>query len=154
MSGIRLSCGVLAAGMVAAAVACAPAAERPTGRVPVAAVASEPPEETLTPLYEQALPNLKDKTFTSAIVDFPPAARAVPHRHGEAFVYAYVLDGTMRSKLDGEPTRTYQQGENWVEEPGAHHVLTENASKTEPAKLLVIFISNTGDELKVPDPQS
>ncbi|MGW1881496.1 cupin domain-containing protein [Streptomyces sp. NPDC001970] len=154
MIGIRLSCGVLAAGVVAAAVACAPAAERPTGRVPVAAVASEPPEETLTPLYEQALPNVKGKTFTSAAVDFPPAARAVPHRHGEAFVYAYVLDGTMRSKLDGEPTRTYQQGENWVEEPGAHHVLTENASKTEPAKLLVIFVSNTGDELKVPDPQS
>jgi hypothetical protein len=29
------------------------------------------------------------KTFTSAIVTFPPATRAVPHRRGDASVYAY-----------------------------------------------------------------
>ncbi|WSM57807.1 cupin domain-containing protein [Streptomyces sp. NBC_01707] len=153
MTKIRLSCAFLAAGMVATAVACAPVAERSTGVVPAAAVTSEAPEETLAPLFEQALPNIEGKTFTSAIVDFPPASRAAPHRHGEAFVYAYVLEGTMRSQLAGEPVRTYHQGENWVEEPGAHHVLTENTSKTKPAKLLVIFITNTGDELKVPDPR-
>jgi quercetin dioxygenase-like cupin family protein len=95
---------------------------------------------------------VRGKTFTSAIVDFPPTARAAPHRHGEAFVYAYVLDGTVASKLDGEPMRTYHQGENWAEQPGAHHVLTANTSRTEPAKLLVVFISNTGDRLKVDDP--
>ena len=134
-----------------------PTAERATGTVPVAAEAgsattSQPPSETLTPLLEQALPNVQGKTFTSAIVDFPPGARAVPHRHGEAFVYAYVLEGTVRSQLGGEPVRTYHQGENWVEPPGAHHVLTENTSRTEPAKLLVVFISNTGDKIKVDDP--
>jgi quercetin dioxygenase-like cupin family protein len=48
---------------------------------------------------------------------------------------------------------TYHQGEDWVEPPGAHHVLTENTSKTKPAKLLVIFVSNTGDPLKVEDPE-
>jgi hypothetical protein len=47
--------------------------------------------------------------------------------------------------------RTYHQGQNWVEQPGAHHLLTENTSRTKPAKLLVIFISNTGDKLKVDD---
>ncbi|WP_207621099.1 cupin domain-containing protein [Streptosporangium minutum] len=100
---------------------------------------------------EQALPNIKGKTFTSTIVNFPPTARATPHRHGNAFVYAYVLKGEVRSRLDGEPVRTYRQGENWVEQPGAHHVLTENTSRTQPAKLLVIFISDTGDKLKVDD---
>ncbi|MGI5272469.1 cupin domain-containing protein [Nonomuraea sp. CA-218870] len=79
-------------------------------------------------------------------------ARAAPHRHGDAFVYAYVLEGTVRSRLGGEPARTYRQGENWVEQPGAHHVLTENTSPTRPAKLLVVFISDTGDRLKVDDP--
>jgi quercetin dioxygenase-like cupin family protein len=138
--------------MVAAAAACAPTVERATGKVPVAATVSQPPPETVSPLLEQALPNVKGKTFTSTIVDFPPAARAVPHRHGKAFVYAYVLEGTVRSQLGGEPVRTYHQGENWVEQPGAHHVLTENTSRTKPAKLLVIFISNTGDKLKVEDP--
>ncbi|GAA3833417.1 cupin domain-containing protein [Sphaerisporangium flaviroseum] len=144
--------------MVAASATCAPTAERAAGKVPVAvtmpvaATVSQPPSETLSPLLEQALPNVKGKTFTSAIVEFPPGARAVPHRHGKAFVYAYVLEGTVRSGLSGEPVRTYRQGENWVEQPGAHHVLTENISRTEPAKLLVSFVSNTGDKLKVEDP--
>ncbi len=113
---------------------------------------SEPPVETVSPLLETALPDVEGKTFTSAIVDFPPAARAAPHRHGQAFVYAYVLDGTVASQIEGEPVRTYHRGEDWTEQPGAHHVLTENTSGTRPAKLLVVFVSNTGDELVVGDP--
>jgi quercetin dioxygenase-like cupin family protein len=152
MIGIRFAGGFLAVGMVAGAISCAPAAERATGKAPVAATVGKQPSETLSPLFTQALPNVKGKTFTSAIVNFPPAARAVPHRHGSAFLYAYVLEGTVRSRLAGEPVRTYHQGENWVEQPGAHHLLTENTSRTKPAKLLVVFISNTGDKLKVDDP--
>jgi quercetin dioxygenase-like cupin family protein len=106
----------------------------------------------LSPLIQEALPNVQGKTFTSAIVAFPPAARAVPHRHGQAFVYAYVLAGTIVSKLEGERAHTYQRGGNWIEQPGAHHVLTKNPSRTQPAKLLVVFISNTGAKLKVDDP--
>jgi quercetin dioxygenase-like cupin family protein len=118
----------------------------------VATTAVSAGAETLTPLLEQALPNVQDKTFTSAIVDFPPNARALPHRHGGAFVYAYVLEGKVSSTLDDGPARTFSQGENWVEQPGAHHVATENTSRTEPARLLVVFISSTGDKLKVDDP--
>jgi quercetin dioxygenase-like cupin family protein len=148
----RVACGILAAGTLAMAAACAPTEERATGQAPAAPRRAKPPSETLSPLFETALPNVEGKTFTSTIVAFPPGARAAPHRHGEAFVYAYVLDGTVASKLDGAPRRTYHQGENWVEQPGAHHVLTENTSRTEPAKLLVVFISNTGDKLKIDDP--
>ena len=78
----------------------------------------------------------------------------MPHRHGSAFVYAYVLQGTVRSRLAGEPVRTYHQGQNWFEQPGAHHLLTENASRTEPARLLVVFVADTGAKLKVDDPRS
>jgi len=63
------------------------------------------------------------------------------------------LSTPLRSQLDDEPIRIYREGESWFEPPGAHHVLTENPSATESAKLLVIFISNTGDALKVDDPQ-
>ena len=122
------------------------------GRKPGPTPPPEHPSETLAPLFEQALPNVPDKTFTSAIVTFPPDARAVPHRHGDAFVYAYVLEGTVSSQLEGEPARVYHQGENWSEPPGAHHLATENVSTTDPAKLLVVFIGTTGDPLKVDDP--
>jgi quercetin dioxygenase-like cupin family protein len=119
------------------------------------ASAADPPSadtaETLAPLYQQVLPNVADKTFTSAIVTFPPAAHAAAHRHGDAFVYAYVLDGAVNSQLEGQPAHVYHQGENWSEPPGAHHLITENASATEPAELLVVFIATTGDRLKVDD---
>ena len=88
------------------------------------------------------------------IVDLPPNARAVPRLHGQAFVYAYVLQGTVRSQLAGKPVHTYHQGDNWVEPPGAHHLLTENTSSTEPAALLVVFVSNTGEKLEVDNPAS
>jgi len=47
-----------------------------------------------------------------------------------------VLTGTVRSGLDDETIRTFREGESWFEPPGAHHVLTENVSATEHAKLL------------------
>ncbi|CAM5244740.1 MULTISPECIES: cupin domain-containing protein [Streptomyces] len=159
MIGTRIAGGLLAVATLAAATACSTSdrpghAERPTpGAATPAAMTSTRPTETLKPLLQQALPNVKGKTFTSLIVDFPPNARAMPHRHGQAFVYAYVLEGTVRSRLEGKPARTYHQGGNWVEEPGAHHVLTENTSPTRRARLLVVFVSDTGDKLKVDDPK-
>lgn len=132
---------------VAAVAGCAPGAELRAGAAPDHA------SETVTPLYQQELPNVPGKVFTSSIVTFPPAAKAVPHRHGDAFVYAYVLEGTVSSRLEGESARVYHQGENWSEQPGAHHLATENASATEQAKLLVVFISTAGEQLKVDDPQ-
>ena len=149
MVGMQIASGILAAGMVVAGTPCSYAADRATAAAPAPALASQHPSDT--PVFTQPLPNVKGKTFTSVIVYFPPDARAAPHRHGSAFVYAYVLEGTVRSQLAGEPVRTYHQGQNWVEQPGAHHVLTENTSPTKPAKLLVIFISDTGAKLKIND---
>jgi quercetin dioxygenase-like cupin family protein len=159
---MRIAAGLLAVATLTAATACSTSnqpghANGPiaaAASTPTAATASTPPSEALKPLLQQALPNVKGKTFTSAVVEFPPNARAMPHRHGQAFVYAYVLEGTVRSKLDDKPVTTYHQGENWVEQPGAHHVLTENTSPSQPAKLLVVFVSDSGDKLKVDDPSS
>jgi len=138
MIAARVACGLLAAAAVAA---CGSGARR----------TSAPTREALTPLVQMPLPGVHGRTFTSAIVDFPPAARAAPHRHGRAFVYAYVLEGTVASRLAGEPRRTYHRGQSWIERPGADHELTQNTSRTHPAKLLVIFVSHTGDRLKVDD---
>nr|WP_271213371.1 cupin domain-containing protein [Rhodococcus wratislaviensis]GLK40446.1 cupin [Rhodococcus wratislaviensis] len=146
MIGTRIATGLLATAVAAVVVGCAPTAEPQTD------TAAAYPSETLAPLFQQMLPNVRDTTFTSAIVTFPPAARAVPHRHGDAFVYAYVLEGAVSSQLEGEPAHVYHCGENWSEQPGAHHLATENASTTEPAKLLVVFVATTGEQLKIDDP--
>lgn len=153
MNGIRIAGGILAVATLAGATACTSTAKSMPSTNPTAATApSQPTAETLSPLIAQALPNVPGKTFNSAIVDFPPGVRSTPHRHGEAFVYAYVLDGAVRSQVNDTPIKTFHKGENWVEQPGDHHVLTENISQTEHARLLVVFVSNTGDSLKVDDP--
>ena len=160
MMGVRIAGGILAVGMMVAGTPSSHAADRAAASAPTQASqhryqtrapASRRPSPTDTPIYTQPLPHVKGKTFTSVLVYFPPGARAAPHRHGSAFVYAYVLEGTVRSQLAGEPVRTYHQGQDWVEPPGSHHLLTENTSPTKPAKLLVIFISRTGAKLKIND---
>ncbi|MFE0510572.1 cupin domain-containing protein [Streptomyces sp. NPDC058964] len=151
---MRTAAGLLAAATLTGATACSASDQPAHASAPATVAASRHSVEIFTPLLQQALANVKGKTFTSAIVAFPPGASALPHRHGQAFVYAYVLEGTVRSRLDDKPVTTYHQGENWVEQPGAHHVLTENASRTKPAKILVVFVSDTGAKLKVEDPKS
>jgi quercetin dioxygenase-like cupin family protein len=62
-----------------------------------------------------------------------------------------VLAGAIRIKLNDEPIRICRAGESWFEEPGTRHLLAENNSTTEPAKLLAVFISDPRDPLKVDD---
>jgi quercetin dioxygenase-like cupin family protein len=109
------------------------------------------PQESVTPLLSQPIVNIPGRTFSSAVVEFPPGAKADPHRHGDAFVYAYVLSGSVRSQLDDQPAKIYRTGEDWTEQPGARHKLTENVSKTAPARLLVVFVAPTGAALKTPE---
>ena len=92
--------------------------------------------------FRTAIANVKGKTMTGIIVDFKPGAVVPPHRHGDAFVVAYVLSGSVRSKVDDGETKVFHEGESWTEAPGAHHALAENASKTEPAKVFVIFVAD------------
>lgn len=112
-----------------------------------------PVRESVAPLVQQPLPGVAGKQFTAVTVNFPPGARAVPHRHGSAFLYAYVLEGSVLSQLEGQRAQTYHVGQGWTELPGAHHLRTENVSSTKPARLLVTFVSDTGASLKVADPR-
>ena len=113
-----------------------------------------PLRETVTVAANEPIPNLPGKRLVTHIVDYPPGVSSVPHRHGSAFVYAYVLSGAVRSQVDDEPVRVYRPGETWFESPGAHHRVSANASDTEPARLLAVLIADAGDEpLVIPDPQ-
>ena len=117
-------------------------------------LASPAPAETLRPLVQEALPAVPGYGLTAVEVSFPPGAKAVPHRHGKAFLFVHVLAGSVRSQIEGEPVRTFRIGESWTEKPGDHHVLTENASAMDGARLLVVFIAPKGDALKVDDSPS
>lgn len=102
--------------------------------------------ETVTPAFQYAIANVPGKTVTAMIVDYKPGAKSLPHRHGSAFVVAYVLSGSIRSKVNNGEDKIYHAGESWTEAPGDHHVMGENASETEPAKLLATFIADSKEK--------
>lgn len=116
-----------------------------------AAFADEPASaavarETITPAFAEAIANVPGKTMTALVVDYAPGGKSPSHRHGQAFVVGYVLSGAIRSQVNNGEERVYHAGEYWTEKPGAHHTVSENASATEPAKLLAIFVADTKDK--------
>jgi quercetin dioxygenase-like cupin family protein len=80
------------------------------------------------------------------VVDYAPGGQSLPHRHGQAFVVGYVLSGAIRSRVNSGEEHVFHAGEHWTEKPGVHHTVSENASTTEPAKLLAIFVADTKDK--------
>ena len=124
-----------------------------TGCSATAAPPASSRHETVIPLADEPVTNVPGKRLVSLIVDYPPGAKSLPHRHaGSAFIYAYVLSGEIRSAVNDEPARVYRPGEGWFEKPGAHHVMSENVSDTRPARLLAIFlVDETDKQLTTPD---
>jgi quercetin dioxygenase-like cupin family protein len=62
------------------------------------------------------------------------------------------VSGAIESQVNDGPKRVYHAGESFYELPGAHHVVSRNASLTEPAKLLAVFVVDTNDKaLVTPD---
>jgi quercetin dioxygenase-like cupin family protein len=111
------------------------------------------PRSQASKIFEQAMPNAPGKSLTAVIVDYPPGGASLPHHHAASgFIFAYVLSGTVRSQLEGGPVEVYRAGESWWEPPAAHHVVSANASPTEPARLLAVIVADTGAQLTTYDP--
>lgn len=103
--------------------------------------------QTVTKNFEAAIPNIPGKSLIAVEVDYAPGAASVPHTHAKsAFIYAYVISGAIESKVNDGETRIYRAGESWSEPLGATHSISRNASKSEPAKLLAVFILDTDDK--------
>ncbi len=97
-------------------------------------------------LQTEPLSHLPGNTLTALEVEIAPGGSAARHRHaGSQFVY--VLSGSIRSQLNDGPAVVYKAGESWIEPAGVVHSMAENVSKTEPVKLLAVFIAPTGAEL-------
>ncbi|GJH30039.1 cupin domain-containing protein [Caballeronia novacaledonica] len=103
--------------------------------------------QTVIKNFDAAIPNIPGKSLIAVEVDYPPGTASPPHTHAKsAFIYAYVIRGAIESKVDDGETRIYRAGESWSEPPGATHSISRNASKTQPATLLAIFILDTHDK--------
>ncbi|MDW7557630.1 MULTISPECIES: cupin domain-containing protein [Azospirillum] len=100
----------------------------------------------VTLVYEHPLPNLPNKSVKGVLVEYEPGAVNPAHTHAKsALIYATVLEGAVLNQLNGGPVRTFTKGQNFTELPGDRHDVSANASQTEPAKLLAVFVVDTDD---------
>ncbi|MGX5850036.1 cupin domain-containing protein [Mesorhizobium sp. PL10] len=99
-----------------------------------------------TLVYDQPLPNVPGKSIKGVLVEYGPGGSSQAHTHAKsAFIYATVLEGAINTQVNYGPVKTYRAGENFSESPGDHHTFEENASKTERARMLAVFVVDTKD---------
>ncbi|AYM65084.1 cupin domain-containing protein [Agrobacterium fabrum] len=102
--------------------------------------------ENVKVVYDQPLPNVPGKSLKGVLVEYAPGGTSPAHTHpNSAFIYATVLEGAITSQVNNGPVTVYHAGENFSEYPGDHHAVSENASKTERARLLAVFVVDTNE---------
>jgi len=139
-AGLNLFAAATAA-VLAGAVLMHAATQPPTSEMTAAR-----PRPVAHPVSSDALPHVEGKRITTMVVEFPPGGISPPHHHGGS-VTVYVLSGVIRSQLEGQPAVVYHAGESFFEPPGIVHLLAENMSTTEPARILAVFVADEGATL-------
>ena len=106
----------------------------------------------VTLVYQHELPNVPGKSLKGVLVEYGPGGFSPGHTHPKsAFIYATVLEGAIKSKVNDGAVTTYKAGQSFSEMPGDRHGVSANASETEPAKLLAVFVVDTNaTELTIP----
>jgi quercetin dioxygenase-like cupin family protein len=95
----------------------------------------------------EKLTNAPGNTLTVVTVNYAPGGKSAAHRHAGS-VFAYVLTGAIRSENSATgPVKAYKAGESFFEPSGSRHLVSENASATEPASMLVVFVADDGAQL-------
>ena len=83
------------------------------------------------------------------VVDYPPGSTDPIHRHN-AHAFIYVLEGSIVMQVKGGNETTLTPGQTFYEGPDDVHVVGRNASKTKPAKFIVVFVKDKGAPVLVP----
>ena len=106
--------------------------------------------ETVKPVFASQLPNVPGNSLTAVLVSYKPGEKSAAHHHAGS-VFAYVLSGKVRSQVSpGGPAKVYHAGESFFEPPGSAHLISENASETEPASLLAVIVAEDKATLTMP----
>jgi quercetin dioxygenase-like cupin family protein len=100
-------------------------------------------KKTATPLMTRDLTGIPGKEAIVLTVEYGPGESSRPHRH-DANVFVYVLEGTITMQVKGGPAVTLHPGQTYYEGPSDIHTVSENASKTAPAKILVFIVKDKG----------
>ncbi len=107
------------------------------------------PEAEVTTLMSKDLPDFPGKEGTMIVVTYPPGNVDPVHRHN-AHSFIYILEGSIVLGLRGGKEVTLSPGQTFYEGPNDVHTVGRNASKTKPAKFVVVLIKDKGAPILVP----
>lgn len=119
--------------------------------IPLAIQAAEPAgkDPVVTQLMTKALADIPGKEVLMITVDYPPGSADPIHRH-DAHAFVYVLEGSIIMQVKGGKEVTLTAGQTFYEGPKDVHTVGRNASKTKPAKFVVLMVKNVGAEFFLP----
>ena len=100
-------------------------------------------------LMTKTLPDIPGKEVLAITVDYPPGGADPIHRH-DAHAFVYVLEGSIVMGVKGGKEVTLKPGQTFYEGPDDIHTVGRNASKTKPAKFLVVMVKNKDSEFFLP----
>jgi quercetin dioxygenase-like cupin family protein len=100
-------------------------------------------EAVVKPLVAKPLPEFPGNEVAVSEVVYPAGYEGPIHRH-HAHGFIYVLEGSVVMQVKGGKEVTLTAGQTYYESPTDVHVIGKNASSTQPAKLLSIFVKKQG----------
>ena len=103
----------------------------------------------VTSLMSKDLPENPGKEALMISVEYPPGSSDPIHRHN-AHALVYVLEGSIVMQVKGGKQVTLTPGQTFYEGPDDVHIVGRNASKTKPARFVVVLIKDKGAPVLVP----
>ena len=103
----------------------------------------------VTSLMSKPLSDIPGKELLMITVEYPPGASDPVHRHN-AQALVYVLEGSIVMGVNGEKPVTLTPGQTFYEGPNDIHTVGRNASKTMPAKFLVVLLKDNDAPVLTP----
>jgi len=111
---------------------------------------AQAPKDRARVLLSTPIPPLDGAHVKATLVEvnYGPGEASPPHSHPCA-VIGYVVEGAIRTQVEGEPEHTYEAGGTFYEAPNGVHAVSANASATRPAKLVAYFVCDRDVPLSV-----
>jgi quercetin dioxygenase-like cupin family protein len=103
----------------------------------------------VTTLMSKDLPEFRGKEALMINVVYPPGASDPIHRHN-AHAFLYVLEGSVVMQVKGGKEITLTPGQTFYEGPNDVHTVGRNASKTRPARFIVVLLKDKNAPVLVP----
>lgn len=115
----------------------------------IAVPAHASPHAVVVPLMRKDIAELPGKEMLMITVEYPPGSVDPVHRH-DAYAFVYVLSGSIVMQVRGGKQVTLMPGQTFYEGPNDVHTVGRNASKTEPAKFIAVFLKTKGVPVLLP----